>query len=490
MKSLKSILQSKGSGGFAKSSAVYFVNDILQKATGFMLIPLYTAYFLPEEYGLLSVMAFVLALLVILGDLGQSGALVRFHFIAEKSGDFKSYIASAVLFILGVSAFLVIALFGLGPWLFDVGFNNISFYPYGAIVTVTFIFSICNQLYLNVLRAKGESVRYGIHSFSFFLLNIGGAILAIVVFDLGVIGKLSSALLATAVFGSIGLFFVTRGVNLWKQFSRSRLKELVNYGLPAVPHLLAAIILNLADRYVIERYHDMTEVGLYSLAYQLGSIMLFVALAFDKAWGPFYFSKAGTEKGETQINQIAKLFLVAIMFISFLIVIFMDEVFMFIGSDAYQESLAIIPLIAVGLLFKAAYFVPIKSILFNNSTKVIPLITGIAAIVNLGLNFLMVPSMGGFGAALATGISYLLMFVLVLVISRRYTSLNYHAPKVLGALALIVLGYVSVLSIQQAGIDNAFVMFLIKCGIVVVILMALIKSRIVTKNELINLKKI
>lgn len=490
MSFLTKILGGKSKEGFARSSAVYFVNDLLQKATGFMLIPLYTSYFIPEEYGILSVTAFILALLVILGDLGQSGALVRFKFVAEKSNNYGAYIASAVPFILVVSSLIMLILFGFGPSMFDTMFKDISFYPYGAIISVTFLFSICNQLYLNILRARGEATKYGIHSFSFFILNIGGAIVAIVGFEMGVLGKLWSALLATSIFGTIGLLLVLKGINVPKLFSLEKLKESLNYGLPAVPHLLAAIILNLADRYVIEIYHDMNEVGIYSLAYQLGSIVLFIALAFDKAWGPFYFSNASKEDGLKKINEVAKVYLVFIVLMSFFIITFMDEVFMIVGSSAYENSLFIIPILIAGLMFKAAYFVPIKSILFRNTTKFIPIITGVAALLNLGLNFLMVPSLGGLGAALATAISYVVMFILTIVISRRYTNLTYHAGKVFLTLALCTLSYFGIMYFKVYQDVTDLMLFAIKVTIVALLVLSILKFRIISKKELVKLKSI
>lgn len=421
--------------GLFKNSLIYGVQDVLEKAVIFLLIPVYTAYLTPGQYGIVSLMNLLISILSIFFLAGQKGAVLRFyHEYRDSPREKQLFLGSIFFYLLLAPLFLSLLLILWGAPLFDLVFQDISFYPYGFLAVLTAYFMVIPKLQLSVWIAGAEPRKYAFYAIAMFLLAIALILTFVVGFQWGALGKLLGDTLARGAFGLVTALLFFRYVKI--KLSRPVLKQSLSYGLPLIPHLLAGIILSMSDRYMLEYFVGLTEVGLYSLGYNLGLIMIVIAYAFDKAWFPFFFSAAGSPEGEPMLARVATYYFTFSMFVTLFMVIFAREIVTLMAAPPYYQAYQVVPVVALGVFFHCVYYVPVKAFFYRKKTKIIPLLTGSAAAVNIGLNLLLIPRCGMLGAAWATVFSYMLMLILVFIFSQRLYYINYEWSRLMKGAAV------------------------------------------------------
>jgi O-antigen/teichoic acid export membrane protein len=232
---------------------------------------------------------------------------------------------------------------------------------------------------------------------------------------------------------------------LWElgwTFSLKALKEMLAFGLPLVPAGVAAIILTMSDRYFLRYYADCTEVGLYSLGYKLATVVSLIVGAFQTAWPAVLFSTAKKKKAPSIFSELFTYFFFFLMFLAVSISVLAKEIVALMATSVFHTGYRVVPLIALSYVLYGCYHMTAVGVNVKRKTYYIPFVMGGAALLNLLLNYLLIPRYGMMGAAEATVISYMFMVMVAAKISLHL----YHVPyeyvrigKIL-SVALIVYG--------------------------------------------------
>jgi len=218
---------------------------------------------------------------------------------------------------------------------------------------------------------------------------------------------------------SLFTFFINHKYWLYRFSPQRRLiTTLLKFGLPLVPASIFAWFLNSMDKIALRTWSDFYELGLYSAAFKLVMILNIINQAFSTFWAPtsIRWYENGV-KNEKYVLVSQKLMTIFVLLYG-LLVLFKDAVIMILDKQYYEASI-IFPFL---LLFPVMYTVSETTgcgIGFARKTTYQMLVTGIAAMVNLVGNFLLVPKLGGLGASISTGISFVVFFWLKTLISRK-----------------------------------------------------------------------
>jgi O-antigen/teichoic acid export membrane protein len=232
------------------------------------------------------------------------------------------------------------------------------------------------------------------------------------------------------------------------------------FSLPLVPHSLAAWILELSDRAILERYVSLKDLGLYSLGYQFGSVILLLATAINFAWTPFFFKTVEREGKDAnqRLAQLTTYYTMFLCFVALAIGLFIKEIIQLMAAPAFHPAYQVAYWIIGGQLLAGLYFIPANFLFFKRATRVIPVVTISAGFANLGINLLLVPHYGIIAAAWSTFLSYGLMLALVWFFASRVYPFPYEYRRlvriVLAAAGLFALGTVLPYS---SGITKALV---------------------------------
>jgi len=432
----------------ARSSLIYGAGNYGVKLVGFFLIPVYTRYLTPADYGVLALVATFTRILFLFLNLGQSTALFRFYYEHDDEVSRQRVIAGSLWIVLIVSLPVAGLALGLVKPTAALLLGDGSLYPLVAIGVLTMACRALLRLPFAVLRAKGRDVRYATWSIVRTALSAVLAIALVVAAHMGVRGVLLSALLAEAVLVVILLPMIA-GV-LRNGWAGPEMRSQLTFGLSLVPAGLAGFVLDLSDRFFLKHYGSLDEVGLYALGYRFGEIILFVVSAVNLAWPQFVFSNRRVEGAQRLYAYATTYYVAAMLFAVLGLSMLAPEVISVMATPAFHAAAIVVPLIALSGLCEGLCSIATVGIMLRRRPLVRSGAVIIAGLANIALNFLLIPRYGMLGAAWATLAAFVLQMTLLVYIALRY----YPIPYQWGRMALL-LGVAGALYLAGASLPSA-----------------------------------
>lgn len=434
------------------SSVVYGSGNIVVRAIGFFLLPVYTRYLTTADYGVLAVTDTITAILRILFPLSLHGAAMRLYFSADNEGERRQIMGAIWLAMLLVALSLTIGLDRFGSYLFAWLFQDVPFNPYIRMAVWIAFLSVFGLIPLVLFRAEERPWLYALATSGRTLLVIIGVIYFVVFQGRGVYGYLLGTLLVAAAVAVPYIIYMGRSIKVaWRP---DILTEAFRYSLPLIPHQLASWLLNLSDRAILERFVSLDELGLYSLGYQIGSIIGLIATSVNAAWTPFLYKKVETEgpAANRNLSRLTTYYVLGLSFIGLGLLLFARELIVIMTAPSFHAAHRIVPWVVAGVFLNGLYYVPINFLFLEKKTGLIPVVTVISGLVNVGLNLWLAPRYGIMGAAWATFVSYGLMLGLAWFIARRV----YPFPYEYGRLFKIFVAVVVVIGLNYVWQSEAF----------------------------------
>jgi O-antigen/teichoic acid export membrane protein len=434
-------------GHILRASTVYGLANLGIRALNFLLLPIYTRFLTPADYGVMALAETLAAFLVQLVGMGFDASLQRLYFrYVDDSKALSDYVGSVLKFALVLEiGFLVLAL-TVGPWLQHIFAPTASLpfrYIVMALATAAATQFVAYRLVL--YQAEHRPWGYAVLSLLSFGLTASLSIALVVVARRGVAGMLGGKLVAAAI--CLLIAAVLSHHELRARFHWTYVLETVRMGLPLVPHLLMALGLIAADRLILAHYRDLREVGLYAIAYTFGMIMSLVTISLNQAWAPVYYDTA--RKGEEGRQVLSKMCAGLIVVLSAIAclgsLVAQDFVARFL-DPRYVSAGRVVPWIIGAYLAHSLFSMFSLAVLHARRTALIMGASFAALLVNTALNFALIPRWGMYGAAYATLVAYVIEALIMYSLAQRTFRLEYDLPRTLAALGVFAMA----LSVTQA----------------------------------------
>jgi O-antigen/teichoic acid export membrane protein len=462
-------------------SVGFSIGTILTQAMGFFLIPIYTRFLTPADYGILSIASVVSAIFSILFFLGMRSAISRFYFdYNQDAKELKEYLSTITLTVLAVSISLTFLVFVFGKTFFSVISPEVPFYPYIFLVFLTAIFSIPINIAFIVIQVREQSFTYSLINILKFLLTTSAIILFVVFFHEGALGSLLGQCIIAGIFFFVGITLLKKDIGFI--FIADKLKESLTFGIFLMPHELASWTTNLIDRLFLSSYTTLTMVGVYSLGYQFATILSVITTAINFAWVPFFmstFQETG-DQAKPVIAQLTRYYVIVLMFFALGITFFSKDVVLLITNPDYYPAISVIPIIVLAFVFDGLYYMVVTQLFMVKKTGYITISTVSAALLNIILNFLLIPHYGMMGAAVSTVISFGFSFCLVFYFSHTHFPIPYDYSRIGATILLGVIIFILSLGIPDGGIMADIIL---KSGLIGLYLICLVLFGILTRNE-------
>ena len=391
-----------------KHSGIYGLGQILSRLASFLLLPIYTTYLRPTDYGNIAILDLTSSMLGILISAGMGAAVTRYHFEARDEAERDQVWWTGLVFIVLVATAIVLpsilcrdglALLTLGADIEQGGF-------YYALVLSTLWFGVIGQLpdeYLRVRKWSGVSVLVNLVR---LLLNVGLNVYFLAVFHLGVMGILLGNLITTVVTTVALLVIFVQGRGRFT-FHRSLVCKLWRFSGPLLVTALLSTVMHQADRYLLRLFVDMSQIGIYSLAYTIGqAVNTLCLLPFSAIWGVVMYEIAEQPDAKYIYARIFQYFVYGLALIMLGVALFAKHILAIMVPPDYLQSADLIPIVCLGYLFFSLnehFKVPV---LLAKRTTAIPLIVFTAATTNIGANLLLIPLFGLAGAAWASVVTF------------------------------------------------------------------------------------
>lgn len=410
----------------AGKSVVYGLGSIVLRAISFFLLPLYTRFLTPTDYGILAVTGIVGAILGVLLSLSLHSALNPIYFFSSDNKQRRANLGTVWLVLVLLAGCITFVLDQTGSYLFPLFFKNVPFTPYIRLVIWNGFLNTFSLVPLALLQMQERAKFYVALNIASVLLHIGLVIYFVVVRQQGVYGNLLGNLLGTLVMTMPYIWIALRNVRPTLQ--GEVLKRALAYSLPLVPHSLASWVLELSDRAILERFVPLDQLGLYSLGYTYATIMNMVAYAVNIAWVPFLF-RTDAQEGDMARSRLARLgtyFTLFLCFTALILGLFARHVIEFMTAPAFHPAAQVAPWIVAGLLLSGLYYFPINFLFLKQKTSFVPLVTVLSGLLNVGLNVWLIPRFGIMAAAWSTFISYGAMLIFAWRLGLRIYPLPYE----------------------------------------------------------------
>lgn len=406
------------------------------KVLVFLLMPLYTSVLSTSEFGVADILTQTANLLIPLAAVGICDGLFRFVLDTGETEDMlaerKSIFTSATLVVLLGGAVTVAAIQLLR--FIDV------FDGYIFLVAAYVICANLHSIAANFLRAIGKTALFAAQGIANTVLTIALNVLFLIVFDMGTTGYVLSVVVADLCV-TVGLVLFAR---LYSYFSlsslnRKTLTAMLKYSIPYIPTTMMWLITSASDRYIVTAYRGAAENGLYAAAYKLPTLLVLVCGVFIEAW---QFSVVKDADGKTRSDFFSGVYR------NYMGIIFMGASVIIAGSklltelllaDTYYTSWQYVPVLCLAMVFSALVSF-MGSVYFLEKKSVMSMVTSMAgAVINVILNFVLIPERGAMGAAVATAISYMAVYAIRAYDTRFYVKFNMHTVRVIvNTLALIL----------------------------------------------------
>ena len=414
------------------NTAILAVGTFTSKVLVFLLMPLYTALLSAEEFGIADIVAQTANLIIPLAAVGICDGLFRFALDAKGDGrDEKRVFTSALLVIFIGSVLTLFAVQVLRA------FDTLEGY-----VFVVGAYVICANLHsaaANFVRALGKTKLFAAQGILNTVLTIVLNILFLVVFDMGAMGYVLSVVVADLCV-TVALFYAAKLHEYIspRSIDRKCIREMLKFSIPYIPTTMMWLVTSVSDRYIVSAYSGVAENGLYAAAYKLPTLLTLICAVFIEAWQFSLVKDADDEERSEFFSSVFKNYMGVIFMGASVIIAGAKILTRILLADSYYESWRFVPILVIATTFSALVSF-LGTVYFLEKKSVMSMLTAMAgAIVNVILNFVLIPTRGALGAAVATAISYVAVYAIRAYDTRFYVKFDLHTPRLVINSVLIV----------------------------------------------------
>jgi O-antigen/teichoic acid export membrane protein len=429
---------------FAGQTAIYGASSILGRLLNYLLVPIHTRIFLPDDYGVVGEMYAYVSLLIVILTFGMETAFFRFAESEKNLNKVYSTALNSLLAVCAIFAILAITFSGSIAQLLRHP-EHPEFIIWFAIVIAADAFS---SIPFALLRQQHKAKRFA----TIKLINIGvnvGLNLFFLFLCPWILKHYGESSWITYIYNpsvGVGYIFIANLLasivtillllpDIMKysfQFDTTLFKRMIKYAFPLLIFGLAGIINETMDRILIKYLSPsniaMSQVGIYSACYKISIMMTIFIQAYKYAAEPFFFSQAKLSNAKRTYADMLKYFVIACLIIFLGVTFFIDIVKFFVGSK-YYEGLKIVPILLFANIFLGIFYNLSVWYKITDKTTWGAYISILGAIVTLILNFMLIPIMGYMGAAWTTFICYFSMMVVSFILGQKFYTIPYNTFK-------------------------------------------------------------
>jgi O-antigen/teichoic acid export membrane protein len=411
-----------------RHSAVYGVGSIVARVLGVLLLPLYTRYLTPRDYGLIETLVALSAVLTALVAQAMKSAFFRFYFDSEDEQRRLLVVRTAFWYVVAASTGTLIA---------GVVFSQpISWLLFGTtghdgLVIAAFVGLWAAMNYeqmTSLFRVEQRSGAYVVATLTNVALTIAATVLLVVVFDQGPLGVLVGNFTGTLIVYAALLVYSRRALGL--QFDRSLYRAMNRFGLPLVPSAVALWLTNFSDRFFLVKLSDLHEVGLYSIGVRLASAIVLLLTAFRLAWPAFAYSIEDDREAGRTYSFVLTYVVYVCCWLALGLGLLAPWLLKLITTEPFYPAQNVVAPLAFGVAAFGAYVVVQIGTGRARQTRSNWLVTGAAAAVDIALNLILIPPYGRMGAAVATVSAYTVLFVMMAWRAQRVFPVPYQWRRV------------------------------------------------------------
>jgi len=402
----------------AKNTAIYAVGTSIRRITGFVMLPIYTQYLTPEDYGVVSLLTMVIEIAGVLIGLRISQALFRYYILSETEDEKKKIVSSVLISVFVVSTVGMAIIYFFSGALASIIFGTIKYQYELQLFSSTLMLNALIAVGLSYIRARQKPVIFVSIGVISLVLQVVLNIIFVVVLEMHVRGVIYSAIISSFIIAITLVTYVLSRVGVC--YSRIVVIKLYKFITPLMFAALGAIYVSYADKYFLRVYSGLTDVGLYTLAVRVCSVLAVAAEAFNLSWGVDRYEVAKMHNAREIYNYFFRLFSVVLVTISAGIVLFADNLFFAMTEPAFYPAASIVPILTMAAIIRIYTVYCNFGLLYKEKTKHMAEASWLKAVIATIGFVALIPAIGIIGAATAIMLANLFEFMWVNKLAIRY----------------------------------------------------------------------
>ncbi|QKG85687.1 oligosaccharide flippase family protein [Kroppenstedtia pulmonis] len=377
------------------------------KIVSFLLVPIYTRQLAASEFGdwdLTNTISLVLTYFCILGT---DTALAYYFFDAKDKKDQDGYFTTAVFLPTLISVVFLVIVFLIGPSTASLLYQDPSGYPHLLTLAIlVIVFNVIIQQCLAYARFNRQVKVFNIGSMSFVIGSSLASVYFVVVEKMGVVGIFYGQIVAQVVVAVVLLWYYRKNFTL--SVKSHHVKNLLAYGMPLLPALLAFWVMNAVSRPMIYHMVSAEEAGVFGLAARFASIIALLTAAFQHAWRPFSVSIREREDAQTIFSLLGRAFLVVGTFFILFLTFFIEPIIRVVaGKPEFFHAYPYVWMLALGTVLNTMHLLLGVGLMLNKQTKKVSSTFMVAAVIYILGNAILIPMVGAWGTAAMNVVTYL-----------------------------------------------------------------------------------
>jgi O-antigen/teichoic acid export membrane protein len=378
----------------------------------FLLLPVLTRYLNPAEYGEVAIYQVWVALIGALCGLSVHGAATRKYYdYDDPDKEMGEFISACIMLLVGSTVILFLLLLPFTWWISE----TIGLSRQWVLIGVLFAFcSFLIQLRLGQWQVRKQPKKFGTFQISQSLVNMLLSLLLVVVFTLGVSGRLTGNTVAVVFFGVIALLLLWRDGLLKPSWRPDLMREALKFGVPLIPHILGAFLLLTVDRAVIGSQLGLDAAGYYMVAAQMAMVMGLALDSVNKAYVPWLFERLKRNDSAEKLFIVKLTYGYGLFLLGCAIIAFFlgGPILVFIAGQQYEQAAPLVGWLILAKGFHGMYYMAASYIFYKKRTGLIAKITIGTGLLNVILLFIFIKEFGLIGATWALCVSMLLQWLI------------------------------------------------------------------------------
>jgi len=446
----------------AGQTVIYGLSSVVGRLLNYLLVPLYTRYFLPDEYGVVIEMYAYVAFLVVFLTYGIETAFFRY---SHKFSNKKTVYSTSLISLITTSTIFIVTIY-----VFAQPIANWLQYPetpeYVKYFALIIGLDAISSISFAKLREKNKATRFALIRLVNIFVNIGLNLFFIIYCPYALEKGLSSSEFVNSVYSEevgIGYIFIANLIasivtflmllpqmlkSVWI-FDKSLWKNMMVYALPLLIAGLAGMTNETIDRVLLKHLlppetNANSELGLYGAFYKLSVLMILFIQTFRFAAEPFFFAQEKEKNSKKIYADVMKYFVIITSFIFLVVTMFYEYIILFLGSNYHDpRGFKVVSILLAANLFLGIYYNLSIWYKLSEKTKYGAYLSIFGAVITIFLNFILIPIIGFVGSAWATLLCYFVMTVTSYFLGKNHYKIPYNLRKIFFYLALVLSMYFS-----------------------------------------------
>lgn len=435
----------------ASNTIIFAIGTFSSKLLSILLTSFYTRVMGTGDFGGATLIQNAVNILVPIVTLAVNSAALRFAL--DKQSNKKSVFTTGVTVTL--AGFAIFCLFA--PVVGKININDFNLGHYAVLLYLMLLGSSLRQLCQQFVRGSGYVKLYAIDGVIATATSAGFTFLYLGGFHWGIYGYIL-AIFTSDMFSVLFMFIAAK---LWRYLdfkhglNKLTAVPMLKYCIPLIPTIILWWIINVSDQYMVTYFDGVALSGLYTAGYKIPNFVIIFASIFIDAWQLSAVDEYDNENKGIFFSKVFKVYSGALLTIGAMLIVFSRIITgIYLGKD-YYESWKYVPILVIATTFSCLVNFYASVYMAEKKSVLSMLTAGAGALTNVVLNLILIPKFSAYGAAVATAISFVVVFILRIINTRKYIKIEINFPRLIGS-ALIMVAMAVIMIKEVAGHWQSF----------------------------------